>query len=76
VDAPVVLAVDGNSLVHRSFHAMATSDQPHWAVRGLLTQGTAPSLADWLWMAGLAIFFIAVGASVLQRLSSDLRDAL
>jgi len=46
------------------------------AVRGLLTQGTAPSLADWLWMAGLAIFFIAVGASVLQRLSSDLRDAL
>jgi len=46
------------------------------AVRGLLTQGAAPSLADWLWMAGLAIFFIAVGASVLQRLSSDLRDAL
>jgi 5'-3' exonuclease len=38
VDAPVVLAVDGNSLVHRSFHAQAHSGQPSWAVRGLLTQ--------------------------------------
>jgi len=38
VDAPVVLAVDGNSLVHRSFHAQANSGQPGWAVRGLLTQ--------------------------------------
>ncbi|MDP9116350.1 MAG: flap endonuclease [Actinomycetota bacterium] len=35
---PVVLALDGNSLVHRSFHAQASSDQPSWAVRGLLTQ--------------------------------------
>jgi 5'-3' exonuclease len=40
----VVLAIDGNSLVHRSYHAQArtgahTSDgQPAWAVRGLLTQ--------------------------------------
>jgi DNA polymerase-1 len=39
-----VLAIDGNSLVHRSFHAAAhtgatTSDgRPTWAVRGLLTQ--------------------------------------
>jgi len=33
-----VLAVDGNSLVHRSFHAQAHSAQPSWAVRGLLTQ--------------------------------------
>lgn len=46
------------------------------AVRDLLIEGAFPSLADWLWMAGLAIFFTAVGASVLQRLSSDLRDAL
>jgi lipopolysaccharide transport system permease protein len=46
------------------------------AVRGLLIEGTVPSVADWLWMAGLAIVFTAVGASVLQRLSSDLRDAL
>jgi DNA polymerase-1 len=38
VEAPVVLAVDGNSLVHRSFHAMANTDQPLWAVRGLLSQ--------------------------------------
>ncbi len=35
---PVVLAVDGNSLVHRSFHSHAQSGQPLWAVRGLLTQ--------------------------------------
>lgn len=38
VQAPVVLAVDGNSLVHRSFHAQAHTGQPSWAVRGLLTQ--------------------------------------
>ncbi|MGX7677458.1 5'-3' exonuclease [Jatrophihabitans sp. DSM 45814] len=43
-DPPVVLAVDGNSLVHRSFHALAgtgmrsAAGQPIWAVRGLLTQ--------------------------------------
>lgn len=36
--APVVLAVDGNSLVHRSFHAQAHTGQLCWAVRGLLTQ--------------------------------------
>ncbi len=35
--APLVLAVDGNSLVHRSFHAQAHTAQPCWAVRGLLT---------------------------------------
>lgn len=41
---PVLLAVDGNSLVHRSFHANArigfrTPDgKPAWAVRGLVTQ--------------------------------------
>ncbi|MDO5712213.1 MAG: 5'-3' exonuclease H3TH domain-containing protein, partial [Micrococcales bacterium] len=44
VTSPVVLAVDGNSLVHRSFHAQAHSayrmadGQPAWAVRGLLAQ--------------------------------------
>ena len=42
--APVVLAVDGNSLVHRSYHAQARTGmhsidgRPTWAVRGLLTQ--------------------------------------
>jgi 5'-3' exonuclease len=40
----VILAVDGNSLVHRSFHAQAhtalhnADGQPMWAVRGLLAQ--------------------------------------
>jgi 5'-3' exonuclease len=38
VSSPVVLAVDGNSLVHRSFHAQAHPEQPSWAVRGLLGQ--------------------------------------
>jgi lipopolysaccharide transport system permease protein len=46
------------------------------AVRGLLLDGAAPGAADWLWMAGLAVFVTAVGASMLERLSSDLRDAL
>ena len=38
----VILAVDGNSLVHRSYHAAANSAaslaEPIWAVRGLVTQ--------------------------------------
>jgi len=43
VAAPVVMAIDGNSLVHRSFHAQARTAtpgelRPSWAVRGLLTQ--------------------------------------
>lgn len=43
----MLLAVDGNSLVHRSFHAQAStglrsaSGRPMWAVRGLLMQLTA-----------------------------------
>lgn len=40
----ILLAVDGNSLLHRSFHAQAAtglrdaSGRPMWAVRGLLSQ--------------------------------------
>jgi len=43
-DSPVLLAVDGNSLVHRSFHSQAgtglraADGRPLWAIRGLLTQ--------------------------------------
>jgi 5'-3' exonuclease len=43
-DSPVLLAVDGNSLVHRSFHSQASTGlrssdgRPLWAIRGLLTQ--------------------------------------
>lgn len=43
-DVPVLLAVDGNSLVHRSYHALAGTGMrtpagaPIWAVRGLLSQ--------------------------------------
>lgn len=43
-EAPVLLAVDGNSLVHRSFHSQAGTGlrapdgRPLWAIRGLLTQ--------------------------------------
>jgi len=41
---PVVLAVDGNSIVHRCFHSQARTGfqsadgRPRWAVRGLLSQ--------------------------------------
>ncbi|MGI8666376.1 MAG: 5'-3' exonuclease H3TH domain-containing protein [Jatrophihabitans sp.] len=41
---PVLLAIDGNSLVHRSFHSQAATGlrapdgRPLWAIRGLLTQ--------------------------------------
>ena len=41
---PVLLAIDGNSLVHRSYHSQAATGlrtaagEPRWAVRGLLTQ--------------------------------------
>ncbi len=43
-DGRVVLAIDGNSLVHRSYHAQARTGlrdddgRPRWAVRGLLSQ--------------------------------------
>ena len=46
------------------------------AVRRLLIDGTLPAAGDWLWMAGLAVLLACLGASLLQRLSSDLRDAL
>ena len=36
--APVFLAIDGNSLVHRAYHAQARTGRPEWAVRGLLMQ--------------------------------------
>jgi 5'-3' exonuclease len=44
VTAPVILAIDGNSLVHRSYHSQARTGmhredgRPAWAVRGLLMQ--------------------------------------
>ena len=44
MSAPVILAIDGNSLVHRSYHSQARTGlhdadgRPTWAVRGLLMQ--------------------------------------
>jgi 5'-3' exonuclease len=44
VTTKVLLAIDGNSLVHRSFHAQAgtglrtAQGRPIWAVRGLVAQ--------------------------------------
>ncbi|MGI8869137.1 MAG: 5'-3' exonuclease H3TH domain-containing protein [Mycobacteriales bacterium] len=39
---PVLLAIDGNSLLHRAFHSLQPAGpvlgEPVWAVRGLLTQ--------------------------------------
>ena len=46
------------------------------AIRRLLIDGVVPSAAEWMWMAGLAVLFTALGASLLQHLSSELRDAL
>ena len=46
------------------------------AVRRLLVDGALPGPGDWAWMAGLALLAIGLGASMLQRLASDLRDAL
>ncbi|WP_164860604.1 5'-3' exonuclease H3TH domain-containing protein [Rhodococcus sp. X156] len=43
-DRPVLLAVDGNSLIHRSYHALKHSElraadgSPTWALKGLLSQ--------------------------------------
>lgn len=38
MDGPLLMAIDGNSLVHRSYHSQAHTGVPTWAVRGLLTQ--------------------------------------
>ena len=38
MDGPLLMAIDGNSLVHRSYHAQAHTGVPAWAVRGLLGQ--------------------------------------
>jgi 5'-3' exonuclease len=38
VDGPLLMAIDGNSLVHRSYHSQAHTGIPAWAVRGLLSQ--------------------------------------
>jgi DNA polymerase-1 len=44
VDAPLLLAVDGNSLLHRAYHAHEASDQrtpdgrPCWAINGVWSQ--------------------------------------
>jgi lipopolysaccharide transport system permease protein len=46
------------------------------AVRRLLIRGLVPATGDWLWMIGLTLLFVALGASMLQRLSADLHDAL
>ncbi|WP_409453895.1 5'-3' exonuclease H3TH domain-containing protein [Jatrophihabitans sp.] len=66
--APVVLVIDGNSLVHRSFHAQArtashTADgRPCWAVRGLLMQLVAA--VDRIRPAAVVVGFDDPGKSV------------
>jgi DNA polymerase-1 len=60
-DAGVLLAVDGNSLVHRAFHALASTGmrspagEPIWAVRGLLSQ--LASAADRIGPAAILVGF-------------------
>lgn len=45
-------------------------------VRGLLVEGTVPPAAQWMWMAAWAGALCAAGAGMIERLRSDLRDAL
>jgi homopolymeric O-antigen transport system permease protein len=45
-------------------------------VRGLLVYGTAPEAAQWAWMAAWAGGLCLAGALMIDRLRSDLRDAL
>lgn len=67
-DSPVLLAVDGNSLVHRSFHSQAgtglraADGRPLWAIRGLLTQLVAA--AERLCPAAIVVGFDDPAASV------------
>ncbi len=67
----VVLAVDGNSIVHRCFHAQAGSGfrsadgRPRWAVRGLLSQLVAA--ADRLAPDAVVVGFDDPAASVRRQ---------
>jgi lipopolysaccharide transport system permease protein len=46
------------------------------SIREILLRGTGPSAEEWAWMTGFSVAFVAMGALVLGRLRSDLRDAL
>lgn len=46
------------------------------SIREILLRGTGPSAEEWAWMAGFSATFVLLGAFVLGRLRSDLRDAL
>lgn len=64
-DRPVLLAVDGNSLLHRSYHAFLGSGTrtatgaATWAVRGLVSQ--LGLIADRVGAAGLVVGFDDAG---------------
>lgn len=45
-------------------------------VRSLLVDGVAPEPAQWAWMAAWAAALCLAGAGMIERLRSDLRDAL
>lgn len=66
--SPLLLAVDGNSLLHRAHHAMEHSDlrdgsgQPTWALKGLVT--FLASAAARLTPDAVVVGFDATGGSV------------
>jgi lipopolysaccharide transport system permease protein len=67
------------SLLRGWMHTVALWNPPTvfiMAVREVLIVGRLPAAADWAWMVALCAGSLAVGASVLDRLRSDLRDAL
>jgi lipopolysaccharide transport system permease protein len=45
-------------------------------LRSLLLEGVAPEAGQWAWMAAWAAVLCLVGSVMIQRLHSDLRDAL
>jgi lipopolysaccharide transport system permease protein len=45
-------------------------------VRSLLVEGVPPALAQWTWMTVWAVGLCLAGAGMIERLRSDLRDAL
>jgi len=46
------------------------------SIRDIVLRGIAPSPERWVWMAAFSVGFVALGALILGRLRSDLRDAL
>jgi lipopolysaccharide transport system permease protein len=66
-------------LLHGWMKTVATWNPPTvfiMSIRELLINGRIPSMADWAWMGTLSVGAVVAGSAVLDRLRTDLRDAL